>query len=101
ILRSPISRLFPYTTLFRSVQPTQYYTDDAESGVPALRGLNVLPGGFDLTDLVFFRPESANELRKSRLQAGDVVVIRTGRPGDARSEEHTSELQSREKLVCR
>ncbi|AYL36584.1 restriction endonuclease subunit S [Streptomyces fungicidicus] len=65
------------------VKPTQYYTNDRSAGVPALRGLNVLPGGFDLTDLVYFRPESAADLQKSTLREGDIVVIRTGRPGDA------------------
>lgn len=64
------------------VRPTQYYTDDP-AGVPALRGLNIEPGGFDLTDLVRFRPESAAELKKSTLGAGDVAIVRTGRPGDA------------------
>lgn len=64
------------------VRPTQYYTDDP-AGVPALRGLNIEPGGFDLTDLVRFKPESAAELKKSTLGAGDVAIVRTGRPGDA------------------
>lgn len=64
------------------VRPTQYYTDDP-AGVPALRGLNIEPGGFDLTDLVRFKPESAAELKKSTLGAGDVTIVRTGRPGDA------------------
>lgn len=64
------------------VRPTQYYTDDP-SGVPALRGLNVKPGGFDLGDLVLFRPESTADLAKSTLRLGDVVIVRTGRPGDA------------------
>lgn len=64
------------------VRPAQYYTDDP-SGVPALRGLNIKPGGFDLDDLVLFRPESAAELAKSKLHLGDVVIVRTGRPGDA------------------
>jgi type I restriction enzyme S subunit len=64
------------------VQPTRYYTDDP-GGVPALRGLNILPGGFDLEDMVRFRPESAAELQKSTVRTRDVVVVRTGRPGDA------------------
>jgi type I restriction enzyme, S subunit len=64
------------------VRPAQYYTD-AEDGIPALRGLNVYPGGFNMTDLVRFRPESAAALTKSTLRAGDVVVVRSGRPGDA------------------
>jgi hypothetical protein len=64
------------------VRPTQHYTDD-QTGVPALRGLNIRPGEFDLADLVRFRPESAAELKKSTLGVGDVAIVRTGRPGDA------------------
>ncbi|WP_405612870.1 hypothetical protein [Streptomyces sp. NBC_01508] len=79
----PAPDLIDEMTVGVVVRPTQYYTDDRVAGVPALRGLNVRPGGFDLTDLVYFRPESAADLRKSTLREGDVVVIRTGRPGDA------------------
>lgn len=64
------------------VRPTQYYTEEP-GGVPALRGLNVGAGSFDLSDLVYFDQASAASLRKSTLQEGDVVVVRTGRPGDA------------------
>lgn len=78
----PVSQLVDELTVGVVVRPTQYYTDDP-SGVPALRGLNVRPGGFDLTDIVRFRRESAAELVKSTLRAGEVVVVRTGRPGDA------------------
>lgn len=77
-----VPELLEVMTVGVVVKPTQYYTDNPD-GVPALRGLNVLPGGFDLTDLVRFRPESARELSKSTLRLGDVVVVRTGRPGDA------------------
>ncbi len=64
------------------VRPAQYYTDDLE-GIPALRGLNIWPGSFDLSDLVRFKPESAAELKKSTLRIGDVTIVRTGRSGDA------------------
>ncbi|MEE1938410.1 restriction endonuclease subunit S [Streptomyces sp. TRM 70361] len=79
----PAPNLIDEMTVGIVVKPAQYYTDDHVTGVPALRGLNVLPGGFDLTDLVYFRPESAADLQKSTLREGDIVVIRTGRPGDA------------------
>lgn len=62
------------------VKPTQYY---APSGVPALRSLNVLRGSFNLEDLVLFDVEAHKSLSKTTLQSGDVVVVRTGRPGDA------------------
>ena len=63
------------------VKPASYYVKDG--GVPALRSLNVFPGRFDLEDLVHISEEGSKKNRKSELQAGDVVVVRTGRPGDA------------------
>jgi hypothetical protein len=78
----PLPELVDELTVGVVIRPTQYYTDDP-AGIPALRGLNVYPGGFDLSHLVRFRPESAAELGRSTLRAGDVVVVRTGRPGDA------------------
>lgn len=78
----PLPELVHEMTVGVVVKPTQYYTDDP-SGVPALRGLNIRPGGFLLEDLVLFDQQSASELSKSTLRRGDVVVVRTGRPGDA------------------
>src|SRR3712207_9070414 len=69
IRRPPRSTLFPYTTLFRSIDGA--ITD-------ATRTAGWLTG-----------PEAHREVH--RLRAGS----------DARSEEHTSELQSRQYLVCR
>src|SRR3712207_8979522 len=73
IRRPPRSTLFPYTTLFRSDQ----------SGAP----LSVVLSGANRHDKV-----SAVEL---------IVSIAVKRPAHRRSEEHTSELQSRQYLVCR
>lgn len=81
-LAVPLPTMVDEMTVGVVVRPTQYYTDAAD-GVPALRGLNIRPGGFELDDLVRFKPESAAELAKSTLRLGDVVIVRTGRPGDA------------------
>src|SRR3712207_7003206 len=84
IRRPPRSTLFPYTTLFRSCwykcgnacdAPVPNKTDNPTIG-------QVIEGAFS---------------RRSMLKAagaGALVVA-------ARSEEHTSELQSRQYLVCR
>src|SRR5207302_11246368 len=77
IRRPPRSTLFPYTTLFRSEK-------DVFPGCPELKDgylwANDKPGlGIDLDE---------------KLAAKFPVT-------DDRSEEHTSELQSRENLVCR
>jgi len=64
------------------VKPASYYTAPA-NGVPALRSLNVFPGRYDLTELVYLNREGHRKHSKSELREGDVVVVRTGRPGDA------------------
>src|SRR3712207_7553935 len=86
IRRPPRSTLFPYTTLFRSVfgerlepgegraRPLALAEDDGDDA--GVAGVVPLHGALDL----------------------DVVAV-VG--GEERSEEHTSELQSRQYLVCR
>src|SRR3712207_8489157 len=86
IRRPPRSTLFPYTTLFRS------------TGVPrpSLPTAPTLPhhgtGAENIgTDSQVCRPEFDGCFQ---------VLAHAGRDG-GRSEEHTSELQSRQYLVCR
>src|SRR3712207_8947083 len=83
IRRPPRSTLFPYTTLFRSQD--------------RLRGVQQLPAR-PAHRLV--RQAGAAEHRDERRQhhpaLGGVAARQRGR-----SEEHTSELQSRQYLVCR
>src|SRR3712207_7775383 len=84
IRRPPRSTLFPYTTLFRSDR-TVVHLDAAHShGQP----------GRLRAELVSFADRAAPEC-----PGGD----RADPPQceDPRSEEHTSELQSRQYLVCR
>src|SRR2546422_6346900 len=83
IRRPPRSTLFPYTTLFRSIgEHTDY------NGGP------VLPVALAARTSVAVGPAEAGVL--------EVVSARDGRLERVdRSEEHTSELQSRLHLVCR
>src|SRR3712207_8662524 len=83
IRRPPRSTLFPYTTLFRSTRP---FADLVEE--------ELSPGPRTQTDEDFL-----GYLRT----AGTTVYhpCGTNRMGADRSEEHTSELQSRQYLVCR
>src|SRR2546422_5527258 len=86
IRRPPRSTLFPYTTLFRSRRPI-LPRDDAHAGDEGLERLAVL------------RPVRGGE-------RGEQPAVERAREGDdlglpGRSEEHTSELQSRLHLVCR
>lgn len=52
-----------------------------DSGVPFLRSLNVRPHRIDLTDVKYVSREFHERLRKSSLRPGDVVTVRTGKPG--------------------
>src|SRR3712207_7867689 len=79
IRRPPRSTLFPYTTLFRS--PTHRLAAEIAIFGSAARG----------SRLQLFR------LTPTLPRSGTIA----GSPDPARSEEHTSELQSRQYLVCR
>src|SRR5690606_42043890 len=84
IRREPSSPLFPYTTLFRS---RRGHARAAAVGVVV--GLGTVAVGAHVAE---------------RVAGGGVehlVVAASGACKQARSEEHTSELQSRENLVCR
>jgi type I restriction enzyme S subunit len=70
----------PQLTVGIVVEPSKYYNDQ---GVPALRSLNIRPGKIMLNNLVYLSEESNELLGKSRLNAGDIVAVRTGQPGTA------------------
>src|SRR5699024_12800566 len=91
LLRPPVSPLFPYTTLFRSVLAAP-----GDWGVPNFRipALAVAPNG-DLLAAFDKRPVHGDS------PAPNSIWQRRSRDGGRRSEEHTSELQSRFDLVCR
>src|SRR3712207_9045909 len=100
IRRPPRSTLFPYTTLFRSIPgdiaiPGDY-NGDGKDDIAIFRpsaglwfGVNALTGAIVLDSRNVHGPFG---------QSGDVPVVGDW---DGRSEEHTSELQSRQYLVCR
>src|SRR3989442_8156678 len=85
IRRPPRSTLFPYTTLFRSdaraIRALALVLPDVSANVPPARA------GF----LALARHHD----RRMRFR------LPGARDGERRSEEHTSELQSRPHLVCR
>src|SRR3712207_8249508 len=79
IRRPPRSTLFPYTTLFRS----RRFAGAGRAG--------------DEDEAALFRADLFDGGRKSEVGHGAHFV----RDDAQRSEEHTSELQSRQYLVCR
>src|SRR5690606_41618679 len=96
----PSSTLFPYTTLFRSYIGLDNYADVLGSGWGALAffgGVLLIMGAHWLWTDAFRRHGGATYLRV----AGAAVLLASGVFIALRSEEHTSELQSRENLVCR
>src|SRR3712207_8776061 len=88
IRRPPRSTLFPYTTLFRSVQH-----DGRGDG-----GRGVVPEG---QRHLAARVVERRELDPEAVDEGQRELVAGLLDVDARSEEHTSELQSRQYLVCR
>src|SRR3712207_8994353 len=79
IRRPPRSTLFPYTTLFRSCNIFAYHERRPVEGEPA-------PDNNAVEYLIYEDWETVRQFEKQ---------------WDSRSEEHTSELQSRQYLVCR
>src|SRR5690242_21208321 len=91
IRRPPRSTLFPYTTLFRST--VSFLTQArATPNRRARRGAS-MSGVQPVSGEWIGSPSSGSH---SRYRHSDV-----GRAAMARSEEHTSELQSHVNLVCR
>src|SRR3712207_8073369 len=92
IRRPPRSTLFPYTTLFRSV-------------VTAADGLSGLAAGSfkgTATSNEPSDPKNPSVVISPNSTGGFVVQVLADRDGKgSRSEEHTSELQSRQYLACR
>src|SRR3712207_7659869 len=82
IRRPPRSTLFPYTTLFRSIVELSYGS-----------------AGGDRFEWQLYRPEELCALAE---ECGLSCNLMCSDFNEAlRSEEHTSELQSRQYLVCR
>src|SRR5690349_24064979 len=76
IRRPPSSTLFPYTTLFRSLFFVRQSRQEK-------------------------KPVDLNETVRSAVELLEYRLIKTEDVSVVRSEEHTSELQSRRDLVCR
>src|SRR3712207_8484442 len=91
IRRPPRSTLFPYTTLFRS-------SAGVPKGVPGLRHhlLISVKDHMTRTSATVHASQSVRHNRQTPFWCPDSRLSL-----DIRSEEHTSELQSRQYLVCR
>src|SRR2546429_4906475 len=92
IRRPPRSTLFPYTTLFRSPQPARARGHAWCLPSPLRPDASILGVAAGMEDTMYYLSRHVREV---------MVVDRYAQPGMWRSEEHTSELQSRLHLVCR
>src|SRR3712207_8563136 len=86
IRRPPRSTLFPYTTLFRS-------SVGVNKGTELVLQLPIEPEPAAISQMPCAPQPLGNRLR--------ILVVEENPDTAARSEEHTSELQSRQYLVCR
>src|SRR3712207_7679562 len=80
IRRPPRSTLFPYTTLFRSLREVQFFSHASSQRRSAC---------------------SRSTMPSNNSAASEPSGSATSSISCSRSEEHTSELQSRQYLVCR
>src|SRR3712207_9181642 len=100
IRRPPRSTLFPYTTLFRSPGDRCWTTPEAAD---VLAAADDLVGYGPYVARVPANPRQERHVSDNREEAERAAhaleLARSGRR--VRSEEHTSELQSRQYLVCR
>src|SRR2546427_4992678 len=85
IRRPPRSTLFPYTTLFRS----------------SVMKLGLVNMDFDYCTYFGMEHSTGYERLLRDCMAGDATLFQRADMVEARSEEHTSELQSQSNLVCR
>src|SRR3712207_7569773 len=93
IRRPPRSTLFPYTTLFRSMQATDYFDAVVNADISRVDGVER-----DSTKAIRLLKSYARHVGP---QAKLTALIADMQTNEGRSEEHTSELQSRQYLVCR
>src|SRR3712207_8919012 len=92
IRRPPRSTLFPYTTLFRSGKPYQYIAIRAD--ITERKRIEESLHAASRAKSEFL----ANMSHELRTPLNSLLLLSDQL---ARSEEHTSELQSRQYLVCR
>src|SRR3712207_8816302 len=90
IRRPPRSTLFPYTTLFRSDEEVADVEEEIDDRPPRVEVHEKI-----------LRPAPWGAVPAIVMFPCVIIMLLVGLVGFERSEEHTSELQSRQYLVCR
>ena len=75
--RVPLSEVADLTVGFVGTMAKHY----VEQGIPFLRSTNISPFKIDLSDIKYISPDFNEKISKSQLNADDVVIVRTGKPG--------------------
>src|SRR5690606_39597205 len=100
IMSPPTYTLFPYTTLFRSKLNIPIFAIVDTNANPQLVDYPI-PANDDAAKSIQTILENFVEAIKKGQQERIGAMEEAEREDEERSEEHTSELQSRENLVCR
>src|SRR3712207_9063432 len=100
IRRPPRSTLFPYTTLFRSTDVTGLRPDE-RARLGLARSFQDARLFSSLTVLENIQVAMERQAAAAASVAMSALWLPQVRKAEKRSEEHTSELQSRQYLVCR
>src|SRR5690606_41859010 len=95
VLLPPLPSLFPYPTRFRSNALSCVMED-----TPADVDFRAVNEGYTESSGTFSRVTEPLVICGGDIDV-DRFIVKTSGPSIRRSEEHTSELQSRENLVCR
>src|SRR5207244_13609294 len=95
------STSFPYTTLFRS-KPDSYkaLVEQQQAAISAAKAMN-LQAKATLAKTEQDLKRSQDLFTKKMISESEFNTAQTARDVASRSEEHTSELQSPDHLVCR
>src|SRR5439155_5908709 len=98
---TPSSTLFPYTTLFRSIEPL---SERRDAFTPDVEGVERSPVQQSAEDVHHRCAEAQRIQQRQAIRFAKAQRLRVGvgekQDVPVRSEEHTSELQSRGHLVC-
>ncbi|MBO0914206.1 restriction endonuclease subunit S [Streptomyces laculatispora] len=73
-----LRRVLPAVNVGVVINPSTYFSD---AGLPFIHGFNVRSGWINPQGMKFISEASNEELGRSKLHAGDVLVVRAGAPG--------------------
>src|SRR3712207_9032689 len=100
IRRPPRSTLFPYTTLFRSSGHLETYRENMYSPM-SIEEVDYYLKPMNCPGHIMIYKNRVHSYRDLPIRLAELGTVYRYERSGTRSEEHTSELQSRQYLVCR